>query len=67
MIDVFEPIRSEMNPSKPPRNDDEHVVDLLYRNETFNLHQPRATIPGPERDRFHSGKTVGTKLKGVLN
>jgi hypothetical protein len=26
MIDVFEPIRSEMNPSKPPDNDDEHVV-----------------------------------------
>jgi hypothetical protein len=44
MIDVFEPIKSEMNPSKPPRSDDEHVVDLLYRNETFNLHQPRATI-----------------------
>lgn len=29
MIDVFEPIRSKLDPSKPPRNDDEHVVDLL--------------------------------------
>lgn len=43
MIDVFEPIRPEMDPSKPPRNDNKHVIDLLHRNETVNSRQTQHT------------------------
>ena len=40
MIDVFEPIRSEMNPSEPPRHDNEHVIDLLRSTSlSLGLHQ----------------------------
>lgn len=54
MVDVFEPIRSEVSPSEPPRHDEEHVVDLLHCNKystsiSLGLHQALSVRIGNER------------------